>query len=128
MSTRWQISRFALECLGRDDPPADDRGGVCAGLGANDGAASGADLVSHFARLIGRAEAFRFTIASAPDGSQLQAGYRSLGMTGSVLPGFSNPEFPYGLSSVRGFPGRLASALGLARVTVEVDLVALLEA
>ena len=57
-----------------------------------------------------------------------QAGYGSIGMTGSVLPGFSNPEFPYGLSSVRGFPGSLASALGLARVAVEEDLVALLEA
>ena len=57
-----------------------------------------------------------------------QAGYWSVGMTGSVLPGFSNPEFPYGLSSVRGFPGSLASALGLARFTVEEDLVALLEA
>jgi hypothetical protein len=59
----------------------------------------------------------------------VQAGYWSVGMTGSVLPGFSNPEFPYGLSSVRGFPGSLAWALGLARVTVEdEDLVALLEA
>ena len=58
----------------------------------------------------------------------VQAGYWSVGMTGSVLPGFSNPEFPYGLSSVRGFPGSLASALGLARVAVEEDLVAWLEA
>jgi hypothetical protein len=57
-----------------------------------------------------------------------QAGYGSIGMTGSVLPGFSNPEFPYGLSSVLGFPGSLASALGLARVAVEEDLVAWLEA
>ena len=54
----------------------------------------------------------------------VQAGYWSVGMTGSVLPGFSNPEFPYGLSSVAGFPGSLVSALGLARATVAEDLAA----